>query len=452
MDDRRDDRTARGHDADGALPRIDKLEALVASQAAMLDAQQQVIEALRDRVERFDTADGRAPDRRSPVPTEGPPSVTPEETEPATLTTSRRALLTKGTAAAAGAAIIGTAAAVATATPAAAASGSFDGDPAVLGVANPTAGTGVRGTAVTGTGVWGSATGTTGTNIGVLGTSSSGNGTGVRGESTLLSGSTRGVVGYVASTAGTAVSGTAPAGTGSTRGVAGASYSTGGIGVEGSALASTGSGVGVHGEASSANGVGVAGDAFTGTALRAQSGRTHLLFGGVPQPPLAAGLARERGELVFDTNGDLWLCVGAGTPGTWRRVSGTNTAGALRVLPSTIRIYDSRAGAQPPGVQKGKFADHEERVISATLGGAAPAGATAVLINATATNTNPGGFFAFFKNGTAWPNNSSLSWGVPNTTIANLAVVAVDTTAKFKARMEGAGGADLVIDCIGYYQ
>ena len=39
-----------------------------------------------------------------------------------------------------------------------------------------------------------------------------------------------------------------------------------------------------------------------------------------------------------------------------------------------------------------------------------------------------------------------------NSTIANLAVVAVDRTAKFKARRAGAGGADLIVDGVGYYQ
>lgn len=229
-------------------------------------------------------------------------------------------------------------------------------------------------------------------------------------------------------------------------------FSPSGTGVEGSALTATGATTGVRGTVASAAGVGVQGEALTGIALRGESGRTQIAFGGAPVPPLAAGLSRNRGEMAFDSFNDLWLCVGTGTPGTWRRIAGPTTAGALRMLTNTTRIYDSRAGEAPVGVQKGKFVDHEERVITATLGGAVPAGATAVLINATATNTNPGGFFAFFRNGVAWPSNSSLSWGVANTTIANLAVVAVDATAKFKARVEGAGGADLVIDCIGYYQ
>ena len=313
-------------------------------------------------------------------------------------------------------------------------------------------GAGVQGTSVTGIGVYGTATSLSANNRGVFGSSTSTSGTGVRGENLVQSGQTRGVAGYVASDAGVAVAGVAASGTGEAIGVSGISYSSAGVGVDGRSLAATGAGVAVRAEVTSPTGFAVRADALTGTAILAESGRTQLQFGGFPVAPLGAGQLRVRGEMVFDLAGDLWLCVAAGTPGTWRRVSGTNTAGALRVLPSTIRIYDSRAGAKPLAVQKGKFADSEERVIDATLGGATPAGATAVLINATATNTNPGGFFAFFKNGTAWPNNSSLSWGTANTTIANLAVVAVDVAAKFKARMQGPGGADLVVDCIGYYQ
>ncbi len=430
---------------------IAELRALVEAQAAALATQ---ASALAKQQERIDELLGHLEATSDEPAAIAPPAVgvvdaaTPDASGHPT--PSRRALLRRGTAAAAGAAIVGTALSVTNATPAAAASGTFDGSPAVQGTANPTTGIGVRGTTQSGIGVIGEANAVSGNTRGVFGSAASSSGTGVRGENLSTTGSTRGVVGFVQSPSGIAVAGTATVGTGSATGVQGTTFSDDGIGVQGRSQSATGTGVGVYGEAASPNGVGVAGDALTGTAIRAQSGRTQLRFGGAPQPPLSVALTRQNGELVWDTNGDLWLCIGAGAPGTWRRVSGTNTVGSLQLLTATTRIYDSRPGTQPPGVQKGKFQNHEERAISASLGGAVPPTATAVLINATATNTNPGGFFAFFKDLSVWPNNSSLNWGSPNMTIANLAVVAV-TAAKFKARMEGAGGADLVIDCIGYY-
>ncbi len=168
--------------------------------------------------------------------------------------------------------------------------------------------------------------------------------------------------------------------------------------------------------------------------------------GGVAAPSRAASTA---GYVLVDQNNDLWVGVGVGG---WRKLGGPGTAGSLHVLDSTTRVYDSRPGTQPPNGTKTKFQTGTERAIDAKVGGAVPAGARAVMITATATNTNPGGFFAFFKNGITWPKNSSLSWGVAGTTVSTTTVVAVDAAATFKAHMEGAGGADLVIDVIGYYR
>jgi len=183
-----------------------------------------------------------------------------------------------------------------------------------------------------------------------------------------------------------------------------------------------------------------------GAEIAGDTTNLHLVAGGAAAPSRADSAA---GYVVVDQNNDLWVGVGAGG---WRKLGGPTTAGALHVLDSTTRVYDSRPGTQPPNGTKTKFQSSNERVIDTKIGGAVPAGARAVMINATATNTNPGGFFAFFKNGTTWPKNSSLNWGVVNTTVATTTVVALDTAATFKAHMEGAGGADLIIDVIGYYR
>jgi len=391
---------------------VEQQAALLHAQGAALEAQGATIAALQQRLDRLPPA---------AIPT-AEPSATHEAltagSRAAGAPTSRRALLTRGSAAAAGAALVGTALNVASASPAAAATGVFTGDPAVSATAVPTTATAVSAQSDAGAAI----VSITQTGVGVLATAADG-------------------VAAFATASGTS-----------------------GIGVKGTTTATTGSTIGVAGQASSANGYGVSAvnSASNGTGLRA-TGTTGLeanatisqiRLTGPVAPPAATGLQenpqRSAGELIFDTNRDLWICVLPGNPGTWRRLAGPQTAGALRLLTATTRVYDSRPGTQPPAGTKGIFASHEERTIDTALAGVRPT-ATAVLINATATNTNPGGFFAFFRNGTTWPNNSSLSWGVANTTIANLAVVAV-SNAKFTARMEGAGGADLIVDCIGYYE
>jgi len=128
-----------------------------------------------------------------------------------------------------------------------------------------------------------------------------------------------------------------------------------------------------------------------------------------------------------------------------------STPGTFHPLAVPVRIYDSRPAGLPAGGVKGKFANHEERVLDATLGTGVPAGASSVLVNIAATNTNPGGFFSLFKNGVAWPNTSTLNWGVANTTVSTLSATQVAAFGNFKARCEGAGGADLIVDVVGWF-
>ena len=244
--------------------------------------------------------------------------------------------------------------------------------------------------------------------------------------------------------------------------------SAGGNGVEGETSAVGDSGV--YGLATGASAHGVYAKSMLGNALIAESqGPTGdgintigprygivatgtlaplvLVGSGVVPPPIQAK-THFQGEIIMDVNEDFWACVAGGNPGTFRRLTGPQDAGSLRVLATTTRIYDSRPGTQPPTGNKGKFTDHQQKTIDAS--DAVPSGATAVMINATATNTNPGGYFAFFVG--SWPNNSSLSWGTANNTVAVTTVVKLSASRTFVARCEGAGGADLIVDVIGFYR
>ena len=383
--------TATMDDHNDELPRrVADLEDRLEQALATLATQRTRVDELESRDRRRDTPRVDAGVRRGSAPV-GVPAGDPA---PSTTRPARRDLMRTAGLLAAGAVAGGAVAAVGSAAPAGATTTSFSGNPAIDA-------TGVGGAAIHATTNVGSAVSATSNNNGAT------------------------IAAFNANSAGIGIIGEG-----------------GDVGVEATS-SGTGSAVLALGEF----GIGV--EARVGSTAKAQ-----LLLSSVS--PLAVPTTRsdfhQHGEVYLDNANTLWLCATDGSPGTWRRLGGASTAGSLTVLPTTTRIYDSRAGANPTSVQKGIFVNHEERVIVATLGGAVPAGATAVLMNATATNTNPGGFFAFFKNGTTWSGNSSLSWGLPGSTIANLAVVAVDSLAKFKARCEGVGGADLIVDCIGYYQ
>ncbi|MCU0268845.1 MAG: hypothetical protein MUF83_09370 [Acidimicrobiales bacterium] len=117
-----------------------------------LRAQQAQLDELRAEVTELRTLTGAtSPPTRGEDPDVGTTSV------PAAgaATTDRRHLLTTAATLAAGAVVGGTALAVAAAPPAAAAAGTFDGDPAVSAVADPTTGTGVRGTSGSGYALYG---------------------------------------------------------------------------------------------------------------------------------------------------------------------------------------------------------------------------------------------------------------------------------------------------------
>lgn len=170
-------------------------------------------------------------------------------------------------------------------------------------------------------------------------------------------------------------------------------------------------------------------------------------------PPLTRSDSHVKGEIDTDNTGSLWTCVADGTPGTWRKLAGPTTAGALHILPAPVRIYDSRPSAGGPG----PFGNLEVRTINAKVkqaGGASgvPTGARGVLVNFTVTNTSSGGY------GTLWAADqpdpgavASVNWGgMAGLTLNNSVLTATDSSSQFKCKI--ATFADVILDVVGYYQ
>jgi hypothetical protein len=150
------------------------------------------------------------------------------------------------------------------------------GSPQGVGVAGANTATqgiaiGVGGTSSSPTGiaVEGHSTSTTGVNYGVSGTSASPTGVGVTGQNSNTTGAGFGVVGYSSSSSGTGVAGEASSTTGVVYGVEGTTPSPEGVGVYGLNTSTTGFAVGVYGINDSTSGVGVLGtaNATTGAAF-----------------------------------------------------------------------------------------------------------------------------------------------------------------------------------------
>ena len=153
------------------------------------------------------------------------------------------------------------------------------------------------------------------------------------------------------------------------------------------------------------------------------------------------------GDIILDAHGNLFACVTSGTPGVWRKLAGPATAGAFHAI-SPQRVYDSRG-------TDGPIADGQERVISvaASTGGGpvVPAGATAVAITLTVTNTQgAGGFLAVRPAGTGYAGTSSINWFGPG---QNLAATVISQLGGDRQLIVHGGfmPADFLIDVTGYY-
>ena len=220
----------------------------------------------------------------------------------------------------------------------------------------------------------------------------------------------------------------------------------GGTGVFGQSA----SGLGAFGSATS--GIGVSGYATTGHGVRAVSSDgnqgANLYLQASKGDPRGLATPHFAGEVIADTSGGLWFCVGNGNPGSWRRLAAPSTAGSFNVLAAPVRIYDSRPGFPPSTPPKSAMANGETRVLSCSPAGM-PGGAVAVFVNLTVTNTSAAGFLGLFAAGVSWPGNSSVNWDRAGATVANSAVVGCNALNQISAYC--AGTTNLLIDVMGYW-
>jgi hypothetical protein len=213
---------------------------------------------------------------------------------------------------------------------------------------------------------------------------------------------------------------------------------------------------GVYGFSFVDNGAGVVGWAQTpggnGVVARSDVG-SNLVLHSQGLAPTARPGAFVKGSVVGDANGDVWLCIVAGTPGTWRKIGGPATSGALHVLPEPLRSYDSRSGA--------KLAAGSTTTVPLANGknglnvsvAAVPAGATAALVNVTLTGTVGGfGFLQAYSAALAAPPATSvMNWSSANDSVANEMTIAVDSAPAIKLTV-GANDTHIIVDVVGYYR
>ncbi|BAN00476.1 hypothetical protein [Ilumatobacter coccineus] len=196
--------------------------------------------------------------------------------------------------------------------------------------------------------------------------------------------------------------------------------------------------------------------AYPQTVPGKQAPRSNIWVRPLLDDPRSDTKEHTPGELVADTNGELWYCVDRGTPGEWRRISGFRTAGAFVPIAPT-RVYDSRFTAEGP-IRSGdqrlvSIADARDVRTGTVIDvGAIPVGVTAVAYNLAVTNTTGSGFLFIAPSGVAEVTAASLNWGVADESVNNGSTVKVDGDRLQRVFCGGNGSADFILDIVGYYE
>lgn len=205
---------------------------------------------------------------------------------------------------------------------------------------------------------------------------------------------------------------------------------------------------------------GVSAGAPKGYGVVAQGGLSALYLLGFQVGPPQRGAAGFVGMVDTDSSGGLWHCVANGTPGTWRQLSGPDTAGAFHPITPT-RVYDSRTAAPAPG----RLAAGETRTVSVADGrdlatgavsvtGLVPAGATAITCNVTVVGTAGAGFVTLNPGGTTAVTAATVNWSAAGQILNNgvVAKIAADRTVTLVAGGSGGASTDVVVDVTGYFR
>jgi hypothetical protein len=149
----------------------------------------------------------------------------------------------------------------------------------------------------------------------------------------------------------------------------------------------------------------------------------------------------------------LWACTESGTPGTWRKVVGQGTAGAFHVLPTPVRVYDSRAGTTPTQGPKTPLpAGNIARDIDCKHNSSGvPAGATAVVLTVLLANAASGaGNLTIWAADKPKPQSNTMVWGGSAGRFTATALSALDAQARIKV---GASlSTNIILDVVGYYR
>ena len=205
--------------------------------------------------------------------------------------------------------------------------------------------------------------------------------------------------------------------------------------------------------------VGSNGNATAGAGLLVRGSHANMQFDASGDAPSARTAAYVKGQVICDNAGDLWICVVAGSPGTWRKVSGAATAGSFHAI-NPIRAYDSRQAGysgnngilERTASREVSIADARDNTGTVVTANAIPSGATAIAFNITVAGTTGTNYLSIAPGGTATTPTTSIINFSANQNLANASVVGISSDRKVKVWCgDDAGSAHFIIDISGYY-
>jgi hypothetical protein len=145
---------------------------------------------------------------------------------------------------------------------------------------------------------------------------------------------------------------------------------------------------------------------------------------------------------AFNSAGDSHVIFDVA--GYFSDVRGTQGSRFHAVSPE--RYFDTRSGAGGFGRTLGA---NESRAMAATGRAGVPTGATAVVVNITATRSTTGTYVTAYPGDAQRPTASNVNLGI-DTTVPNLAIIRVGEDGSLRF-YNYAGSVDLIADVVGYF-
>ncbi len=204
----------------------------------------------------------------------------------------------------------------------------------------------------------------------------------------------------------------------------------------------------------------------TGVAIVATGGRAALRItpAATSGPPTTT--SHSVGEVRTDSTGAVYTCTVGGLASKWRRLaaswpgfdpgSASGTGGAINLLATPFRLFDSRPGTTAPLGGAGALQPSTNTTVQVTgtvpVGGGdpVPTGAVGLLCTVTVTTTEgAGGFLKAFPAGGTVPGTSTLNWFGPGQNLATTTIVRLSTAGAMTLR-SGSNPTQVLVDVIGF--